>query len=96
MKARAVNLTFTKGNNMTEKDIIKILIRELGWTQLMLAQSLGYNTQSAIGNRLRDSNGMRVDSLVRILDKLGYELVIRSKAKQNRNSWIIDYKEENE
>ena len=81
---------------MTEKDIIKMLIRELGWTQLMLAQSLGYNTQSAIGNRLRDSNGMRVDSLVRILDKMGYELVIRSKAKQNRNSWIIDYKEENE
>lgn len=84
-----------KGNNtMTEKDIIKILLKEICWTQIMLAKNMGYNSQSAVGNRLRDTNGMRVDSLVKMLDVMGYELVIRSKSRQNKNQWIVDYEED--
>ncbi len=81
---------------MNEKEIIKIIIMEIGWTQELLAKNMGFSTQSAVGNRLRDKNGMRVDSLVRMLDAMGFELIIRSKSRNNKSSWIIDYKEDDE
>lgn len=76
---------------MNEKDIVKEAMKTLGWNQTQLAEAMGYKTQSAISNRLT-GNSMRVDTFVKMLSAMGYEVVIKSTSPQkNKNQWTISY-----
>lgn len=76
---------------MNEKDIVKEAIKTLGWNQTQLAEATGYKTQSAISNRLT-GNSMRVDTFVKMLSAMGYEVVVKSTSPQkNKNQWTISY-----
>lgn len=80
---------------MTEKQIVKECLKQQGWSQETLANMAGYNTQSAIGNRLSGKKSMRVDILVKLLSCMGYEVVIRSTStNKNKSQWVISYEEE--
>lgn len=79
---------------MNEKEIIKEALKTVGWTQTMLAQVLGYGSQSGVTQML--SNGktsgksMKVETLIKILDVMGYELVVVSKNPNiNKNKWKV-------
>lgn len=75
---------------MTEKKIIEEALKTVGWTQTTLAEACGYSTQSAISNKLSRKNGMRVDMFVKMLNAMGYELVVQSKnANVNKNKWTV-------
>ena len=65
---------------MTEKEIVLSLVQEHGITQGDLAKMTGLKRRSNLWNLLYNSKvrRMRVDSLLRFLKALGYELVIRS------------------
>lgn len=74
---------------MTEKDIIREAMKSIGWTQDTLAEQMGYKTQSAVANRLSGAS-MRVDTFVKFLEVMGYEVVVRSKSPQvNKNKWVV-------
>lgn len=76
---------------MNEKDIAKEAMKTLGWNQTKLAEAVGYKTQSAISNRLT-GNSMRVDTFVKMLSAMGYEVVVKSTSPQkNKNQWTISY-----
>jgi len=80
---------------MNEKDIIREAIKSCGWNQEILAQKAGYKTQSAIGNKLRGKS-MRVDTFVKLLATMGYEVMVRSTSPNtNKNKWVINYDSEN-
>lgn len=48
-----------------------------GITQANLAAKLGYKTQSGVGNALSRENGMRVDVFVKMMNAMGYDVVVR-------------------
>ena len=75
---------------MNEKDIVYEAMKSCGWTQKELASHAGYNTQSAISNRL-NGKSMRVDTFVKLLSAMGYEVVVRSTSPNtNKNKWTVD------
>lgn len=79
---------------MTEKGIVREAMKTVGWNQETLAHQMGYNTQSAIGNRINENNktSMRVDTFVKMLSAMGYEVVVRSTSRSaNKNEWVVDY-----
>lgn len=74
---------------MNEKDIILAAIDACGWNRATLAEKAGYSGQTAITNRLHGKS-MRVDTFVKLLDVMGYEVVVKSKSSKNKNTWTID------
>lgn len=78
---------------MTEKEALTKALEQIGWSQEMLANAVGYKTQSAVANRLNNKNAMRTDVLVKLLKVMGYEVVIRSKSSKNKEEWVISYGE---
>ena len=66
---------------MTEKDVVRALMERQGMTQGEMATRIGVCGPSAVGNLLSETHGTRmtVGSLLRFLDVLGYELVVRCK-----------------
>lgn len=72
--------------NTTIGSIIKEATYEKGMMQSKLAEALGYKAQSGLSERLRGD--MRVSVVIRILDALGYELVVRDKGDAARE-WVV-------
>lgn len=76
---------------VNEKDIVKEAMKTLGWNHTQLAEAVGYKTQSAVSSRLT-GNSMRVDTFVKMLSAMGYEVVVKSTSPQkNKNQWTISY-----
>lgn len=91
LKYDIVIAKYIGGVFVNEKDIVKEAMKTLGWNQTQLAEATGYKTQSAISNRLT-GNSMRVDTFVKMLAAMGYEVVVKSTSPQkNKNQWTISY-----
>lgn len=74
---------------MKSSDVVKEAMKSLGWSQETLAKQLGYSTQSYVGNRLHGKS-MRVDTFVKLLSAMGYEVVVKSTSpKSNHNEWKV-------
>lgn len=53
--------------------------KDSGISQKRLAEKMGLKTQQAVFNMLKAKNGMRVDNFVRMMNVLGYDVVVRNK-----------------
>lgn len=62
---------------MNMNQILRAAMHERGMTQTRLAEACGLRSQSAICNALQRQHGMRIDTLLTMLDAMGYEIVIR-------------------
>lgn len=75
---------------MNEKDIITLAMKSCGWNQQVLAENCGYKSQSAISNKV-NGKSLRVDTFVKILNTMGYEVIVKSKSSNsNKNQWKIE------
>ena len=73
----------------SEKQILREVMTDCGWTQAVLAEKMGYASQSAVANRISGGN-VKVDTFVKLLDCMGYEVVVRSKSPNlNKSTWIV-------
>ena len=76
---------------MNEKDVVKEALKSVGWSQEKLSEVLGYTAQSSVSSRLNGAS-MRVDTLVKFLSAMGYEVVVRSTSPNtNKNQWVISH-----
>lgn len=65
---------------MTEKDIVRQVMKMRGWTQSKLAEESGFKSQSNITGLLNNNkNGIRIDNLCRMLNAMGCEVIVRDK-----------------
>jgi transcriptional regulator with XRE-family HTH domain len=71
------------------KEIIKKAMSADKITQKELAQALGLKSQQAIGNMLTRENGLLLESFLRTLDVMGYEVVVRKKLGESEE-WKVD------
>ena len=68
--------------------IIRLALHDCGWNQKTLASKCGYHTQSAIANKLANGN-IRLETLLPILDAMGFELIIQSKNQKSKSRWVV-------
>ena len=73
---------------MTTKEAVVDILIERRMKQDDLRDKLGYAYTSGINSRL-NSNNMRIETLLRFLDALDCEIVVRDKTKYHKE-WIID------
>lgn len=80
---------------MKISDAIKIAMKNQKTTQAQLAKRIGASSQSVIAQRLR-MNNLSVDTVIEMLDVIGYEMVIQEKKRGRRpeGQIIIDRGEE--
>jgi antitoxin component HigA of HigAB toxin-antitoxin module len=62
---------------MKSNEAVRAVMSSDGITQANLAAKLGYKTQSGVGNALSRENGMRVDVFVKMMNAMGYDVVVR-------------------
>jgi antitoxin component HigA of HigAB toxin-antitoxin module len=62
---------------MKSNEVVRTVMSADGITQMELANKLGYKTQSGVGNALSRENGMRVDVFVKMMNAMGYDVVVR-------------------
>ena len=62
---------------MKSNEVVRAVMTADGITQANLAAKLGYSGQSAVGNALSRENGMRVDVFVKMMNAMGYDVVVR-------------------
>ena len=74
---------------MNEKEIVKAAMAADGITQKELADALGWGSQQAVGNMLTRKNSMRLDNFVKMLNEMGYEVVVRKKLGIS-DEWKVD------
>ena len=70
-------------NVMDEKAIVRKMMKLKGYNQTLIAEKAGFKWQSNVSEMMRSRN-LRVDNLIKILDAMDCELVIRSKTKVPR------------
>ena len=58
-------------------------------TQKELAEKVGLKSAQAIGNILYRSNSPRVNNFVKLLDIMGYEVIVRKKIGETEE-WKVD------
>jgi len=79
---------------MTEKEVVRRVMKLRGWSQPILAKEAGFKSQSNITGLLNNNqNGIRMDNLFKMLDAMGCEIIVRDKMGTNLE-WTIDMKEE--
>lgn len=74
---------------MNEKEIIRAAMSEGGVTQKELAEALKLSGQQAVGNMLARKNSMRLDNFVKMLDAMGYAVVVKKKIGAS-DEWKVD------
>lgn len=75
---------------MNEKEIIRECLRLSKISQEELKNRLGYATQSGVSNKLNSGKSMNVSTFVKMLDAMGYRLVVESKSPRlNNQSWVV-------
>lgn len=64
-------------------EAIKLAMKNQKTTQQQLAERIGASSQSVIAQRLRMDN-LSVDTVLEMLDAIGYEIVIQEKRRGRR------------
>jgi len=62
---------------MKSNEVVRAAMKQDGMSQANLAAKCGYKGQSSIGNALGRENGMRVDLFVKMMNAMGYDVVVR-------------------
>ena len=79
---------------MNEIEIVKEMMKTKKASGAVLAKKMGFNTASAVTNRLQ-SKTMTVEVLVKLLEALDCELVIRHTMGE-KETFVVDNKNRNE
>lgn len=75
---------------MNEKDIVREVMGIRKWSQADLAREAGFKSQSNITGLLNNNkNGIRIDNLVKMLNALGCEVIVRDKMGSGKE-WKVE------
>jgi len=66
---------------MDEREIIRTIMQDMNFNHKLLAEQCGYSSHTSISNKL-NAPTMTVESLYKMLQALGCELVIRKGDKE--------------
>ena len=71
------------------KETIREVMNAKGFTNALLAEKCGYNTPSGVSTKFEsERKTMNVDTLIKFLEAMDCELVIRSKTT-DKSEWVL-------
>lgn len=73
---------------MKPNKIVKDIMKLRGFSNQSLATKLGKSTASAVSNPLSRENGMRIDTLMGMVEAMDCEVVIRS-TLEDKSEWTM-------
>jgi DNA-binding Xre family transcriptional regulator len=73
---------------MNIEKAIKDIMSKRGYTQKFLAEKLGFTTTSGVSEKLRRKEGMRVNTLLKFVNAMECDVVIRSRT--SNDEWKVD------
>lgn len=73
---------------MDAKEAVRKAMRVCGWSQAKLAEECGMKAQTNVTGVLNRGGSMRVDILLRMVNSMGFELVLRD--KRGKTEMVID------
>ena len=65
---------------MKAADIVRQGMEALGVSQKQLAIKIGLKTQQSVFNILNAKQGMRIDNFIKMMNVLGYDVVVKHRA----------------
>jgi hypothetical protein len=83
-------------DNMNSKEIVKQVLKEKKMTQTQLAAIMGYTAPAGVTSRLcASSKDMSCALFAKMLDSLGYEVVVQPKTqgKRKEGSMVLEQSE---
>ena len=84
---------------MEAKKAIKEIMKACGWSQEKLAEKCGMKSQSNITGILNRNSSLRVDVFLKMIQAMGFELVVRDTRKKEGGKpyeFVIDKSEKEE
>lgn len=77
---------------MTEKEIIRNIMKENRWSLNTLAKETGYKSGNNVSGFLNRGNAsIRTDLFVKLVKAMGYEVVVRPKYDNSKASFTLDF-----
>lgn len=64
---------------MKAADIVRQIMDSVGMSQKKLADKIGLKTQQSVFNILNAKQGMRIDNFVKMMNVLGYDVVVKDR-----------------
>ena len=74
---------------MNSKDVIREALKMRGWTQTRLNEEMHYKSISTVGGYLNRGDTILVSTLFQLLDKMGFEIIVRDKMG-SKTEWKIE------
>lgn len=74
---------------MKAQEVLKNAMEKEKVTQKAMADAMGLKSPQAIGNILYRENSVRVSSFVKMLNLMGYEVVVRKAGIGEREEWKV-------
>lgn len=89
--ARTAGAVVQPSGSTNAPELIKRAMKTRGYTQQMMADELGYARANGVGMAISGRN-MRIDILVRMLDVLGFDVIVKDRNGSNReNAWKLEF-----
>ncbi len=64
---------------MKAADIVRHVLEKVGMSQKKLATKIGVKAQQGVFNMLNAKQGMRIDNFVKIMNVLGYDVLVKDR-----------------
>lgn len=74
----------------TAQQIVKETAEDLGLSQKKLADKIGAKSQQAVFSMLGAKNGMRIDNFVKLMNAMGYDVVVRNRVTDEETQIGVD------
>lgn len=74
---------------MNSKDVIREALKVRGWTQRRLNEEMHYKSVSTVAGYLNRGDSILVSTLFELLDKMGFEIIVRDKMG-SKTEWKIE------
>lgn len=74
---------------MNDKQIVKAALKRTGTSQAALSERLGYENKTSIATMLSRPSDLRSSVLLKMLDALGFEIIIRPKNRADKVEWAL-------
>ena len=78
---------------MTDKEAVKQLMKDMGWSQAKLASEAGYKYPTNVANMLNRHKGLRIDNMLKLIQTMGGQIVVRG---ADGTEYVVTHTEDEE
>jgi len=79
---------------MTPRLFAKTAVESSKLSQKRLADKMGLKAQQGVFNMLNAKNGMRVDNFVKMMNALGYDVIVRERVTEEDTVLVAETQED--